>query len=151
MGLGLTNVESLYSWQTKLYVISYDTFGRNKCQKNVLLLLQGDWHEAMKFCSKLGMSALTVYNLEKQGCLFDVLGIKYPNFRTNNSHKFAENRADGGRQCYVDGGKGKFLWHQIRMVFPEAILPCKSWSGVEAAEKCLLEWQVRDHWIRSCC
>jgi hypothetical protein len=38
---------------------------------------QGGWTAAMKFCSKIGMSALTVYNEQKQGCLYDVLSIRF--------------------------------------------------------------------------
>ena len=59
--------------------------------------LQGDWHEAMRFCSKLGMSALTVYNVEKQGCLYDKLGTEIF-FRTMQKYmECVENRSDGGR------------------------------------------------------
>lgn len=51
-------------------------------QLKLTTTFQGTWQQAMRFCSKLGMSPLTVYNEEKQGCLYEILGISIYVFRT---------------------------------------------------------------------
>jgi len=43
----------------------------------ILNFFQGNWYDANKFCSKLGMSAITVQNMEKLDCLYDAFGKKF--------------------------------------------------------------------------
>jgi hypothetical protein len=59
----------------------------------------------------------------------------------------AVNRGNGGRQRHVDGGQGKFLRQQIRMVFAKAVNPDLAWKkqeNISPSDKCVTFEMDRD-------
>jgi hypothetical protein len=52
----------------------------------VNIFFQGTWKQAMRYCSKIGMSVLTIYNEEKQGCLYDILSKRFVCANKKHTH-----------------------------------------------------------------
>lgn len=98
------------------------------------------------------MSALTIYNLEKQGCLYDVLGIKY--LLISHANKFTNKETEStvkGRDSVMwtaakeNSCGNKYEWCSKKLFFhvsPELIW--KQQQNISADDKCVTFESDRD-------